>query len=427
MATISRGAKAAGGTDFTANTDALAAEVNTDFNTIYNDYNGNITNANVATGASIDPTKFDDASNTQDAQATVLDPTTAFPAARPTNLQQELRQLRFAIRKIGVGNNTDITNALGPTNGLARWFDDPVRPGTNLVRNGAFVFRNSSDLPDGWSAVLSPTLTVLTTAYALSRGDTLVVTTSGTADGISHTLSGLKSNTKYIVGADVNVTQGTMTFSTTGADTDAQDFTNISETATVGAQTIAGIVQTDAASPPSDVVMSFVSSSVAGDSFRISNAFCYECAEKPLPRPGYSAVRVSSTAADAARIDSTAYATIQDDTTAADLQVVVRVPAPGMTLRVRGTASLLANGAVLAVDVRLRRDSTTVDSCQKDMASGDIQQFEVHDLFVNPVAGTQYTYTMEGRSEAADLSVNGATEVTGGVPQSVLEVELIPS
>lgn len=44
---------------FTAGTNAKASEVNANFDTIYNDYNGNITNANIAAGAAIVGSKLD--------------------------------------------------------------------------------------------------------------------------------------------------------------------------------------------------------------------------------------------------------------------------------------------------------------------------------------------------------------------------------
>lgn len=43
---------------FTSGTTIVSADVNSDFDTIYNDYNGNITNANVASGAAITASKL---------------------------------------------------------------------------------------------------------------------------------------------------------------------------------------------------------------------------------------------------------------------------------------------------------------------------------------------------------------------------------
>ena len=44
---------------FSSGTDAKSSEVNNNFDTIYNDYNGNITNANIAAGAAIAGSKLD--------------------------------------------------------------------------------------------------------------------------------------------------------------------------------------------------------------------------------------------------------------------------------------------------------------------------------------------------------------------------------
>lgn len=52
MATIARP------NSYTSGTTIQSAQVNADFNTIYNDYNGNVTNANIASGAAIVDTKL---------------------------------------------------------------------------------------------------------------------------------------------------------------------------------------------------------------------------------------------------------------------------------------------------------------------------------------------------------------------------------
>jgi hypothetical protein len=51
---------------FTAGTTIVSADVNSNFSTIYNDYNGNITNANISASAAISDTKLDLASIAQD-------------------------------------------------------------------------------------------------------------------------------------------------------------------------------------------------------------------------------------------------------------------------------------------------------------------------------------------------------------------------
>ena len=59
MATIIRGTKIATGTvNFGASTKAKSAEVNTDFNTVYAAFNGNIENDNIKAGAEISVSKL---------------------------------------------------------------------------------------------------------------------------------------------------------------------------------------------------------------------------------------------------------------------------------------------------------------------------------------------------------------------------------
>lgn len=58
MATIARGTKAGGGTNFNSGQTIDPAEVNTDLNTIYTEFNGNIENSNVKAAAAIALTKI---------------------------------------------------------------------------------------------------------------------------------------------------------------------------------------------------------------------------------------------------------------------------------------------------------------------------------------------------------------------------------
>lgn len=58
MATIARGTKAGGSTNFNSGQTIDPAEVNTDLNTIYTEFNGNVENANVKAAAAIVLTKL---------------------------------------------------------------------------------------------------------------------------------------------------------------------------------------------------------------------------------------------------------------------------------------------------------------------------------------------------------------------------------
>ena len=61
MAIITRPIKTGGGTDYVAGNDELAEEFNADANTIYNDYNGNVTDANCSAIMALQGTKLADA------------------------------------------------------------------------------------------------------------------------------------------------------------------------------------------------------------------------------------------------------------------------------------------------------------------------------------------------------------------------------
>jgi hypothetical protein len=63
MSIITRPVKTGGGTDVVAGNDVLAEEWNGDLNTIYSDYDGNITNANCSAAMGLVGTKLADAPN----------------------------------------------------------------------------------------------------------------------------------------------------------------------------------------------------------------------------------------------------------------------------------------------------------------------------------------------------------------------------
>jgi len=116
MGSINRGTKAAGGTAFAANTTALASEVNTDFDRIYNEFNTNIQNINIADAAAILGTKLaGDAANAAAAQVSE-DPFPLEVFASRANLTEEIRSLRFVIEQ-----------AFGQSSALGNfWFTDAV-------------------------------------------------------------------------------------------------------------------------------------------------------------------------------------------------------------------------------------------------------------------------------------------------------------
>lgn len=116
MGTINRGTKAAGGSAFAANTTAIAAEVNTDFDNIYNEFNTNIENDNIAAAAAILGTKL--AGDAADAAAAQVseDPFPAGVFSSRANLTEEIRSLRFVLQQ-AFGHSTTLGNF---------WYTDAV-------------------------------------------------------------------------------------------------------------------------------------------------------------------------------------------------------------------------------------------------------------------------------------------------------------
>lgn len=186
MTQFSRGAKAAGGTSFTAGVIA-SGEVNVDLDTIYNGYNGaNVQNENVSATADIVQTKIADSGDT----TTMLNP----DGGAATSLLDDIRQLRFVLDQI-----------LGQTN----WYDDAdedIRNLTrrvasqNLLRNGSFEApTGAGTLPDGWAATGTPTHSIVAASAVDGAGRAYRVTAGAVNSGITQTLTLLKASTRYHV------------------------------------------------------------------------------------------------------------------------------------------------------------------------------------------------------------------------------------
>lgn len=212
MSTIARGAKAAGGLNFTPGTTILSYEVDTDFNTIYNDYNGGILNININGSANIDPTKVDNLAS----QTTTTDPYPGAVATPATNLPQEIQQLRYLIAQI---------------TGQANWYVDPASnisalPNSqNLLRNAGFEsYVGATSIPVGWTDSGGGSTyshdPVGVDATDESEGEGREITISGANGGLDQTLAGLKAGTTYAVVISGKIAgAGTGTAATTGATT----------------------------------------------------------------------------------------------------------------------------------------------------------------------------------------------------------------
>ena len=214
MANITRGTKANGTTEFVDDTAALASEVNTDLNTIYNEFNGGIDETNLSGSIAIpnsalvtvDGTKVADHSDDAATAATATTPgdTATLASNLPTNLEEEIEALRYRI-----GTARGFTAATYyPSGGSATdvsWSEPPIS-GPNLIVNGGFEQGDSltsTEAPTGWTLIGTPATTSIAAAAtdSLTEGSlkrTFNWTTDGAQEGIVQTLTGLKTSTKYI-------------------------------------------------------------------------------------------------------------------------------------------------------------------------------------------------------------------------------------
>ena len=135
MGTIARGTKAVGGTAFSADTDALAAEVNTDFDNIYNEFNSNIDDDNIKDAANIDPGKIGDYSADNAEMQTQRDPYSGGTPQLALNLEEELANLRYKINQIM---------------GTTYWYEDAIAFSTGDVK--ATIKTSGFDIMFNWHA-----------------------------------------------------------------------------------------------------------------------------------------------------------------------------------------------------------------------------------------------------------------------------------
>src|SRR3990172_6985718 len=288
MSTIARGTKASagGGTSFVANTDALAAEVEYDFATLYADYNGNISDANVASGAAIEETKIDGQSDSAAERRTETSPGDTASPIDATTLAGEIARIRFKLKELGLGTSTARqTTAAGDD---VYWIDTP-QMGPNLIRNGSFAVKTTAAgaAPDGWVLVGTPATCTTTTAgitegHLTMRAIRIAAGAGDTNEGISQTLVGLKASTKYVVGCRAKVSgAGGEIFSLTTTGAGGATFGNLNLTTSSSTYvTIAGQIITHAT--PANIVVQLLA---VGNSDIIEVTHCWvrECATDRLP------------------------------------------------------------------------------------------------------------------------------------------------
>jgi hypothetical protein len=376
---ISRNTKTGGGTS--VNTGAVwnADDINGDMDTLFNKFNSGILNADVAAGAAIaysklnlansivsadivngtivngdiaddtilnakinsaadiTLTKLGDTSANAAGAATAVDPGVTNSESLATTGEGEIHRLRYAIERQALGIDATRFDATG-TAETTYWGDLPVRelqwiPGINGVV--------TAGLPAGWANVNTATLAQEAADAAdktAGKGRAIKITAAGSAnEGMSYTLSGLKSATRYAIYALVKATAGdTAKLTTTGANA-ASDFRDITATTTsTGWTFIGGVVQTDAT--PTNIVVSVLA---AADTDIVWCAgVCWgECSATPLAQRVAVVEYLSGSTAGTQVIDAgsdagidAGYRIIESGTT--DFDVTVYVPGDGYYIEV---------------------------------------------------------------------------------------------
>jgi len=428
MALIARGTKSNGSTSLADGNDILAAELNADFDTVFDEVNGGLdaTNCtaggitNVAIGAGVDAAKIDDYSATVVEMRIDTSPGVSGSESQATTLEGELSRLRYVVRRIASGS-VAVHND-GSTHDTLYWGDQTVR-GANLVKNHSFEVKTTAAgaAPDGWTIFGTPTtLTQATTDTSNGLGKCISIVGDAATEGIYQTIRGLKASALYFVQARYAVTTGSMLLTTTGAIASGE-WRDLSITKTgAGWGTVAGVVQTD--SSGTDIVLAFVTTA-NGDAFKVDDVEFRELAREIVASPQTIVVRDSST--DTGAISSSEGVFPSGDA----LTAAVTVPCDGCTISVRAKACVQAsagsNNATLIMREALTIAATTSDvdiaSEQIDTTSR-IYTVPLGYVNTNPTPGETYTYSLRALGVSTNAAANGTQN--GKVHNSWIEVTL---
>lgn len=416
MAVIQRPTKSGGGRSYTSGQTILASEVNADFDDIYNEFGGNIANANISGSAAIALAKL---AATAD-RTTADDPGSSPSGSAASNVGDEVEQLRYAIERLALG--IDAVREDGGTS-TTYWFDLPAR-GSNLVRNPLFVVQTggAGTAPDGWAALAAgvPGTTCALGAKAAADGDGPMLNCVATAanEGIRQTLDGLKASTRYLAVAVVKPSVGTVDLTVGSADATSafESFTAVSAGTT--RQVLKGVFQTDAT--PTNITLD-IASNANLDAWQLHAVGVFECSADPLVPLGPLVVHQSDAT------NTSAHYTAAAPVAAPGLDITVRVPGPNYGIRVqsaicctnpssftRGIKGVLTESKDGAAASSVR---TAVVDIHSTNSAG---QFNLDYFLSNPTPGSSYRYRVTGQGTVSDISSNGPSG-----QESTLTVELV--
>jgi hypothetical protein len=287
MGTIVRGAKSTGGTDLATAGTVLAAELNTDFNTIVTEINGNLTAANISSSAAIPSSSLAeiDSANVSDHADTdgnyLLTTATGDSGSlsKPTSLEGEIERLRFQLASGKLtSTNLKYRDSAGTMQNASSWIEPPIT-GRNLLPNAGFEVHSAAtpNAPDGWTLTGTPSTVAIEnpahTAIGLEKRSLNIVADAAT-EGIHVVLKGLKSSTKYLVGMVYVLANGKVSMTTTNG-LGSGDYQNLNfiDTTASNLEVFQGIVKTTSA--PADLTVSILSID-ASDDFNIYYVWLYE-------------------------------------------------------------------------------------------------------------------------------------------------------
>jgi len=418
MAVITRGTKASagGGTAFVTATTILPGEVNTDFDTIYTEYNSTV-------GGGIAATTVDDISATSATHDDTATPGDSSSHTLPTSLEGELEQLRYTVERLALGVGADRVDGSGT--GTTFWGDLPAR-GHNLVNNPNFSqgVASGSTPPTGWTDIGTGTPTfsqVALTGATLSEGqgyELRIQAGSAAVAGVRQTING-KANTRYLVVARARITTNAAHLTTTGADA-TSSFRNIDDTTTSTSYvTLKGVVQTD--STPTNINVQLTTNGASGDDVRFAFMGIYECGADFVPLGQSSTQQITTTSA--ITLDNTTYTSILSG-------AETIVPGRGYEIHVDVMVPIAnTNASVQTVAVRLTQGGSGVaGACwEQTMPASSTALAIIKNVRIVPSIAAAFVWAVDGRSTAAaNVTTNGTSLVTGTPTRTaVLNVRLV--
>ena len=412
MSTHSRSNKANGTTSWADGDSILASEHNEEWDDFLNDYNGNITNANISGSAAIAVSKLatislDDLDDHSVSDAEFLGVGSSlgdsFSTSKPTDASEEILALRRRIKFNAGGTNLkgkddSAVSTLG-------WIEPPCI-GPNLLSNPGFEEQatGGTSTPSGWTLDGTPTLEI-EAADAPSFGIDKRSLKMSVTGGIEQTVTGLKASTKYRLIVLYRRTTGTLTISTEGA-LGSGDYQNYGEDITSGAsvQILQAVVKTD--STPTDVSV-HLDVSNTGDSNIYYVSFREMADDAPLELPSIPTQTATHNTAEATFPASWTASNSFVWEEVGELALSQYVPSQGYrlifttTLTVREGTSGFANSLELGFRVKL--DGAVVDGpyfLGTTRNSGDDQKQMTRTITMmhvvdNPAAGATYDFTVE--------------------------------